>query len=289
MKIKLILSYFALAMFVFCITSLYIVDQRQFAIETQFGEIKKVVKEPGLKIHIPFIREVVYFDNRVQHVDFHSGDANELLTADQKTLKLDAFAKYRIVDVTAFHRAISSDVAFRSRLNSILESTIREIIGTVTFSDVLRSKRGGMMDSIAQHVNSQVSKFGVDVLDVRFTTVGLPEQSRRAVYNRMRTDRNKEAAEIRANGAKESEIIRAQTEKEKEIMLANANKEANILKGEGDAEAARVMINVAKNDVSFFKFYRSLNAYKDSMKGDNTSLIINTDEHPFFSMTEPPK
>lgn len=264
--------------------SIYQVDQRQFALELQFGEVKGVRLEPGLKMKIPFIRQVVFFDNRIQHVGFHSGDINEVLTADQKTLKLDAFAKYRITDVLSFYRAVKDNDTFKRRLNSILESTIREVAGTVEFLDILRSKRGNMMEYIAEHVNKQVDKFGVEIVDVRITTLSLPEQSRRAVYNRMRTDRNKEAAEIRAMGHQESQVIRASTDRERDVTLANARKEASILTGQGDAEAARIFIDAAKKDSAFYSFYKSISAYKKSMNENNTSIILNSDNNKIFRM-----
>ena len=268
----------------FLANSLYIVDQRELALVSEFGRIVSVKNTPGLKILIPFIQKVKFFDKRLQNIMFHSDDSNEVVTSDQKTMKLDAFAKYKITNAVKFYQAAQNEKVFKLRLASILESTIREVVGTATFADVLGKQRLGIMQRISDAVKEQIEPFGVSVADVRITRVGLPEKAKQAVYERMRSARAKEAAEIRAHGVEESQIIRAQTDKDKVMLLANAKKDAEILKGEGDSESARIFADSVGQDSEFYVFYRSLQAYRNSLNASNTTFVLSTDDKFFAQM-----
>ena len=187
--------------------SAYILDQRQYALVLQFGEPVATRLEPGLKFVIPFIQQTKFFDNRVQNISFSSGDSSEVVAADQKTMKMDSFAKYQIVNPQQFYQAVQNERSLKIRMGSVIESTIREVMGSVAFSDILSEKRAEIMERIVSEVDRQMQPFGVNVLDVRITRVSLPEKARNSVYERMKTDREKESKDIRAQGSEEAQII----------------------------------------------------------------------------------
>ncbi len=276
---KKILTLFAtiFVLFVLITNSAYILDQRQYALILQFGEPVATTLKPGLNFMIPFIQQRKFFDNRIQNISFSSGDSSEVVASDQKTMRMDAFAKYRIVDPKQFYQAVQNERSLKIRMGSVIESTIREVVGSVSFSDILGDKRTAIMTRIVTEVNRQMQAFGVDILDVRITRVSLPEKARNAVYERMRTDREKEAKDIRARGSEESQIIKANADKEKVTILAEARKQADITKGEGDAEVIKIFAGIYNQDPEFFSFYRSLQAYRTSLGNGDTTLILSSD------------
>ncbi|MDZ5761325.1 protease modulator HflC [Lyticum sinuosum] len=282
-----IITIFAMLLFIMAISS-YIVDQRQMVIVTQFGNIISIKKEPGIKFHIPFIQNIIYFDNRIQNINFKASDANELVTSDQKTMRIEAFAKYKLSDPARFYQTVYTESAFKARLSSIFESTIREVIGTFSFADVLGSKREVIMEKISEIITKQVEDFGVQFIDMRITRIGLPEKARMAVYRRMETDRTKEAAEIRAQGKQEGDIIKAQTERDQVIMLAEAQKQANGIRGDGESQAAKIVLEaVEKNGDSgkeFYNYYRILQSYNKIFSNKNDILLIDIKEAPLFDI-----
>ena len=257
--------------------SVYILDQRQSALVLQFGEPMREVHEAGLQFKIPGIQKVLFFDNRIQNLIFSPGASSELMAMDQKTMTMDAFAKYKITDPLKFYQSVQNEQKFKMRIGSILESSIREVVGTIPFIDVLTAKRNEMNQQITNLVNDQAQHFGIDVLDVRVIRVNLPEKAQNAVYGRMQTERVKEATEIRARGAEEANIITASAERDRAILLADARKQAEVLKGEGEAEAARIFATAANQDADFFTFYRTMQAYKTSLLNSNTTLVLTPD------------
>ena len=258
-------------------SSVYILDQRQTALVLQFGEPIRQHIEPGLKFKIPLMQNVVKFDRRIQHLVFSPSEASELMAMDQKTMKLDAFAKYRITNPLKFYQSVQNDQKLRMRIGSVIESSIREVVGTFPFIDVLGSKRVDITNKITSLVKKQAENFGIDIIDVRIVRINLPDKARDAVYNRMRTERLKEAKEIRAQGAEEALGIKANADKDKSIILAEANKQAEMLKGQGDAESIRIFSSVVSSDPEFFSFYRSLEAYKNIFNKENSSIVISSD------------
>ena len=262
-------------------SSVYMLDQREIALVLQFGEPIRQHIEPGLKFKIPLLQNVVKFDKRIQHLAFSPGDASELMALDQKTMKLDAFAKYRITNPLKFYQSVQNDQKLRMRMVSVVESNVREVVGTFPFIDVLGTKRVDITEKITALVKKQAENFGVDIIDVRIVRVNLPDKARDAVYNRMRTDRLKEAKEIRAQGAEEALAIKADAEKEKTIILAEAKKQSEILKGDGDASVIKIFSTAIGNDSEFFSFYRSLEAYKGAFSKGNSSLVMSSNS-PFM-------
>jgi len=256
--------------------SLYILDQRKTAIIIQFGEVIGEQLEPGLKFKLPLIQEVRFFDKRIQTLTFKMSENSEVVAFDQKTMKVDAFAKYKITNPKQFYETMYDDSKFRMRLESIIESGIREVIGRVKFIEIIGSKRNKIREGIIDIVNKNINNFGVDAIDVRLIRVNLPDKARKAVYERMITDRQKEAKEIRAIGHQESDIIKAKSDREKTIIIAEANKSAEIIKGQGDAEAISLYAKAYGKDRDFYEFYKSLEVYKNSLD-KNSSLVMSSD------------
>lgn len=267
-----------LGFFLIVFNSCYILDQRTSSLVIQFGEVKEQEVEPGLKFRVPFLQKVIFFDKRVQDLIFTPDDSsNEVVAADQKTMRLDAFAMYQIIDPRKFYETVLNEQTFRIKMKSMIESVIREVVGSYAFIDVLGSKRIDMMKRITLLVNEQAKYFGVKILDVRIKRLDLPDKTRSAVYDRMRTDREKEARQIRSNGSEEAKIIVAKAERERSVLIAEAQKQSEIIRGEGDAESIRVFASAAKRDPEFFEYYRTLEAYKKSMTGKNTKFVIGSD------------
>ena len=275
-KIKSSLLVILLIVVFLLANSLYILDQRKTAIIIQFGKVIGEQLESGLKFKLPLIQEVRFFDKRIQTLTFKMSENSEVVAFDQKTMKVDAFAKYKITNPKQFYETMYDDSKFRMRLESIIESGIREVIGRVKFIEILGSKRNKIREGIIDIVNKNINNFGVDAIDVRLIRVNLPDKARKAVYERMITDREKEAKEIRAIGHQESDIIKAKSDREKTIIIAEANKNAEIIKGQGDAEAINLYAKAYGKDRDFYEFYKSLEVYKNSLD-KNSSLVISSD------------
>lgn len=252
-------------------SSLFTLDQRQIAVVFQFGEAMRVVEQPGLKLKIPFIQDVEFFDKRILNVD---AEAKELTAADGKRIIVDAFAKFIIKDPVMFYKTVHNYQGIRIRLNKILESSMRKAIGKVALTTLLTGERSNVMFHIANQVSDEAKNFGIDVIDVRILRADLPKENSAAIYRRMQTEREKEAKQIRAEGQEEAARIRSRADKESQILLAEAYESSEILKGEGDAQAAKIFNAAYSDDPEFYKFYRSLAVYKNTMKNENTTLIL---------------
>lgn len=270
MKTYYIISGLAVALFILA-GSLFTLDQRQIAVVFQFGEAMRVIEQPGLKIKIPFIQDVEFFDKRILNVD---AEAKELTAADGKRIIVDAFAKFVIKDPVMFYKTVYNYQGIKIRLNKILESSMRKAIGKVALTTLLTGERSNVMFNIANQVSDEAKNFGVDVVDVRILRADLPKENSAAIYRRMQTEREKEAKQIRAEGQEEAARIRSRADKESQILLAEAYESAEILKGEGDAQAAKIFNTAYSDDPEFYKFYRTLAVYKNTLKKENTSLVL---------------
>lgn len=259
-------------------SSLFTVHQAQQAIVLQFGNPVRVIQEPGLKVKVPFIQNVVYFDRRL--LDFDA-DAQEVIMADQKRLVVDAFARYRIEDPLRFFQAAGNEANMRARLGAIVNSTLRNVLGSVPFSAVLTARRAELMRQISDLVVAESKQFGVAVLDVRIMRADLHPDNSAAIYARMQTERDREARQERAEGAETAQRIRAEAERDRTIVLAEANRQSNILRGQGDGEATRIFADAFNRDADFYGFYRSLQAYQKSL-GDGTSTLVLSPDSDFF-------
>lgn len=267
--------------------AMFVVSQTEQALVLQFGKPLRVEQEPGLKFKLPFVQNVEYFDKRL--LDFDA-ESKEVIAADQKRLIVDAFVRYRITDPLRFKQTVADEYTMRSRLNAILESTLRQVIGNVPLSEVISEQRGEIMQSIRDLVNAQargipvegmdnVTKggFGIEVVDVRIKRADLPPANSEGIYKRMQTERQREAAEFRARGAEDAQKIRSQADKERTILLADARRKAEILRGEGDSEATRIFAESFGKDEDFFQFYRSMQAYRKTLSEKDTTVILSPD------------
>lgn len=256
--------------------SLFQVDQRQRAIVFQFGEAVRVLEAPGLHMKIPLIQNVEYFDKRVLTVD---AETKELTASDGKRIIVDAFAKFRITDPVMFYKTVNNYQGVKIRLNKILESSMRKVIGRVDLTSLLSVERSNVMRDICDNVNSETHDFGLEVIDVRILRADLPKENSAAIYRRMQTEREKEAKQIRAEGQEEAARIRSRADKESQIILADAYMQAQVLKGEGDSVAAKIYNLAYAKDPEFYKFYKTLATYKVIFSKDNTSYVISPDSN----------
>ncbi|MBX6367850.1 MAG: protease modulator HflC [Rhodospirillales bacterium] len=249
----------------------FTVDQTQQALVLQFGEVRRIIREPGLHLKRPLLENVIYIDKRV--LDFEP-PAEEVTASDAKRLVVDAFARFRIVDPLAFYQTLGSEQAARSRLGSTISGSLRRVLGGVTLASVLSDERDRIMRQITEEVAGQAKSFGIDVLDVRIRRADLPEENSQAIYARMQSEREREAREFRAQGAEFAQRIRSAAERERTIIIANGQRKAQILRGEGDAESVKIYAEAFSKDPEFFDFYRSLQAYRESLVGQNTTLLL---------------
>ena len=259
-------------------SALFTVHQTQQALVLQFGEPKRVVKNSGLHAKLPFIQNVVFLDKRMLGYD---GSGEEVIASDRKRLVVDSFLRYRIDDPLRFYQTVGNERVARQRLSALLTSSLRQVIGTVPLQSVLTGERAQLMSQIAQRVNAEAKDLGISVADVRIKRADLPEANNQAIYARMKTEREREAREFRAQGAEISQRIRSRADREKTVLLAEAQKQAQILRGEGDANAIRIFAEAFGTDVDFFTFYRSMQAYRESLGGEDTTMVLSPDSDFF--------
>ena len=277
-KIKITIGGSVVAVLLVLFESLFILNQTEQAIVLQFGEPVREIKEPGLKFKIPFIQKVVVYDNRLLNLD---PPAQEVVLNDKKRLDVDNFTRYRIVDPLKFYQTVRTEYQARSKLEEIVNSSVRKVLGRITLQELLSSKRTQIMADISKAVKSDAGQIGVSVADVRIRRADLPVEVLQAINARMKTEREREAKEFRATGQQEAQKIRATAEKEQAVIIAEAEKQAQIIRGTGDKQAIEIWNQAAGIDPNFFAFYRSLEAYKNSFSQDNTSLVLSPDTEFF--------
>jgi membrane protease subunit HflC len=264
--------------------SAFIVHQNEQALVLRFGEPVNVITTPGLNWKVPVVDTVDIFDKRILDLD---ATPQEVTALDQKRLVVDAFARYRIVNPLEFYKTLRYEAAVPSRLGPIVESALRGVLGGVTFQDIVREKREELMNRIAAQVNTQAVPLGLEVVDVRIRRADLPEQNAKSVFDRMRAEREREAAEFRGQGVAESNRIRATADREVTVIKADATRKGEELRGQGDAERNRIFADAFGKDADFFGFYRSMQAYEAAMKSGDTRLVLSPDS-PFFKYFNDP-
>jgi membrane protease subunit HflC len=252
----------------------FVVRQTEQAIVLQFGEFKRAETTPGLKFKVPFVQEVLYYERRVLNLD---PPTQRVLLSDQKPLLVDAYARYRIVDALRFFQRVRSEANAESRLDTIVNATLRGVLGNVNLTAVLSAERAKIMRDIQQQVNAETDRFGIAIVDVRIRRADLPDETSEAVYNRMKTERDREAAEFRAQGFEMSQSIKASADREATVIEAEAEKEAEILRGDGDAVRTTILADAYSKDSDFFRFFRSLQAYETALDGDKSLLVLSPD------------
>ncbi|MBL8640028.1 MAG: protease modulator HflC [Alphaproteobacteria bacterium] len=279
-KILILLTVILVA-FVALQSAFFVVREDQQAMVLRFGDPKRQITAPGLYFKLPLIDEARYFEKRILNVD---PPAEEVLLADQKRLVVDSFARYRITNMLKFLQSMNSEDAAQQRLHTIINSALRSELGKTTLSNILSIKRDQVMEDIQKQVNQEAIRFGIEVVDVRIVRADLPEQVTQATFDRMRSEREREAKEARAEGEQLSIEIRSKADKERTILLAEAKRDAEILRGEGDGKAIDIYAEAFGQDPKFYAFYRSLEAYKKSIANPDTTLILdpNSDFLKYF-------
>jgi len=266
-----------LGLFLLGASPFFIVDVTQTAIVVQLGKPVQTATEPGLYMKVPFIQEVTYFDKRL--LDYDS-EPQDVITQDKKTLLLDNFAKWRIVDPLKVYQNFQSQRGALQRLHDIIYSELRVELGRHELLEIVSTGRAELMKIVTQRSNEKASAYGIEIQDVRIKRADLPEQNEKAVFARMQAERERHAKQYRAEGAEEAQKIRSEAEKDKEILLAEAYKESEELRGGGDAKAFRIYADAYRQDPRFFEFTRSMEAYKKTFK-DKSTLVMSPDSEFF--------
>jgi membrane protease subunit HflC len=265
--------------------ALFTVSQTEQAIVLEFGNPKRVIAEPGLHYKIPFVQNVAYFDKRI--LDIETGP-QEVIASDKKRLVVDAFARYRIKDPLRFYQALRNEIGAQSQIGALLDSSLRRVLGTASFEAVVRDKREELMRTILSQVNSESKDtFGVEIVDVRIKRVDLPKANQQAIFLRMQTERQREAAEFRAEGEGAARRIRATADREVTVIKAKATGESEQIRGNGDAERNRIYAEAYSRDPDFFGFYRSMQAYENALKAGDTRLLLSPDSQFFQYFNDP--
>ncbi|OYX40655.1 MAG: protease modulator HflC [Rhodobacterales bacterium 32-67-9] len=255
------------------LSSVFIVDERQKALVLQFGQIKAVHEQPGLYFKVPLIQEVVRYDDRILGLDV---DPLEITPLDDRRLVVDAFARYRIVDVQKFRQAVgaSGEALAETRIDTILRAQTREVLGSVTSSEILSAGRAKLAGDIRDASRNEANSLGVEIIDVRLKRTDLPEQNLDATFARMRAEREREAADEVARGNEAAQRVRAQADRTKVELVSDAQRQAEIVRGEADAKRNAIFADAYGGDPEFFDFYRSLAAYRAGLLGGNSTLVM---------------
>ena len=269
-----------LVVFFGLLSSFFIVDQTQQALVLQFGEPKRLVNKPGLNFKIPFIQEVTFFEKRV--LSLVSQDSEEVILADQKRLEVDTYSRFKIIDPLLFFQTVRSEFGARQRLDSIIDSSVRRVFGSYELTAILSDARTEIVNDISDEVNEIIKRLGMEIIDVRIRRADYPEATSQNIFNRMKTERQQEAKEFRAEGAEEAQKIRADAEKQKVVLVAESKRKAEALRGNGDGEAIKIYSDSFGQDENFFKFYRSMLAYENTFVDDGTTMLLSPDSD-FFS------
>lgn len=263
----------AIAIMVYLAT--FTVHQTQQAVIVQFGAIQRTIDRPGLHFKVPFIQDVQFLERRVLNLD---PEAETIVLADQRRLIVDAFVRYRITDPQQFIRVAISESNLRNRLEPIVNNALRSVLGTVLLPTILSEARDDLMGQITRGVNDAVnteqSDFGIEVLDVRIVRADLLPEVSQAVYARMRAERERDAAEFRAQGEEQFQTITAEADRQATVIQAEAQRQAEILRGEGEAERTKILAEAFGRDPGFFEFYRTMQAYEEALKADNTRFVL---------------
>ncbi len=259
--------------------ALFTVSETEQAIVVQFGEPKQVVQEPGLNLKVPFIQEVRRYERRILEVD---PPVEQVILADQRRLDVDAFVRYQITDPLRFFQSVTNENGARARISTVTNAALRRVLGNQTQLAVLSGERADIMRQIQDEVEALTeTAFGVDIIDVRLGRADVPQDTVQSVYDRMASERQREAAEFRAQGEEQAQQIRARADREVTVLLAEAERQAQILRGQGDAEAIRILAEAYGQDEEFFGFFRTLQAYRTSIGDDDTTMVL-APEGEFF-------
>jgi membrane protease subunit HflC len=263
-------------------SSVFIVDMTEQALVVRLGEPIRVITEPGLNFKAPFVDTVINIDKRILDLE---NPSQEVIASDQKRLVVDAFARYRIKNALRFYQSIGTIQAANIQLTTLLNASLRRVLGEVIFIQVVRDERELLMARIRDQLDREADGYGIQVVDVRIRRADLPEQNSQAVYQRMQTERQREAAEFRAQGGQKAQEIRSNADREATVIVAEANSTAEQVRGAGDGERNRLFAEAYGKDPDFFAFYRSMTAYENGLKSNDTRFLLRPDSDffKFFS------
>lgn len=280
MNTRVVVPVVAVAVFLLIVlmSSVFTVHQTEKALVKQFGNPVRVITQPGLQFKVPLVQDVAYFDNRILDLE---PPQEEVIAADQKRLVVDSYARYRIADPLQFFQLVTSEANANTRLSSIINSALRRVIGNVPLASVVAEKRAAVMQEVRDEVNAQAKSWGMDVIDVRIKRADLPGENSDAIYQRMQTERKREAAQFRGEGKREAQKIHANADRQVIEIRAKAQQQSEILRGEGDAESIRIYADAFNRDKDFFALYWSLEAYRRSLANGDTTLVLSPDSEFF--------
>ena len=267
-------------------STLFTVQETQQVLITQFGEPKRVIQQPGLHAKLPFIQNVISFDRRL--LDFDA-PGEEVILGDQRRLIVDSFTRYRITDPLRFFQTVgATEAGIRARLNSIVTSSLRRVLGNEPLLSVLSTDRARIMGEIRRQVNEEARQFGIAVEDVRIRRADLPGENTQAILSRMQSERERVAREARAEGAEVAQRVRAGAERERTVLIAEAQAQADILRGQGEQEAIRIFAEAFQRDPAFFQFWRTMQAYREAFTEGDTKMVLTPDSEFFRYFRESP-
>src|SRR5579871_6105552 len=259
-------------------SSVFTVQQTEQALVVRLGRPVDVATDPGLHFKAPFIDTVIPVDKRILDLE---NPAQEIIASDQKRLVVDAFARYRIKNALQFYQSVGTIQAANLQLSTLLNSALRRVLGEVTLIQIVRDQREPLMQRIRSQLDHEADGYGIQVVDVRIRRADLPDQNSQAVYQRMKTERQREAAEFRAQGRQKAQEIRSSADREATVIVAEANSKAEQIRGEGDAERNRLFAEAYGKDPDFFSFYRSMTAYETGLKSNDTRFLLRPDSDFF--------
>ena len=265
-------------------SSMFTVYETQQALVVRLGQPVRGITQPGLNFKVPLIDSVIVIDKRILDLE---NPAQEIIANDQRRLVVDAFARYKIKNALRFYQSIGSIQAANIQLTTLLNAAMRRVLGEVTFIQIVRDEREGLMNKIREQLDKEADGYGISVVDVRIRRADLPEANSQAVYQRMQTERQREAAEFRAGGGQKAQEIRSRADREATVIIADANSQAEQVRGEGDGERNRLFAEAYGKDADFFAFYRSMSAYETSMKGSDTRFLLRPDSEFFRYFANP--
>ena len=277
-NILTILGIVVIALGLVAFNSMFTVHQTQQALVLQFGEYKRTITQPGLHFKMPILQQVIFYEKRGLNVD---PPVERIILAGQKPRLVDAFARWRIVDVVLFRQAVQTEVAAISRLRSILTARLREVLGSVTSKDIVSPERAILMIRIRDSARREAIDLGVEIIDVRIRRADLPEANLNATFARMNAEREREAADERARGKERAQEVRATADRGAVELVSEAERKAEIIRGEADAKRNAIYASAYGRDPEFFAFYRSMRAYERALQGHNTTLVISPDSEFF--------
>lgn len=284
-----VISYVFLGIIVFwaLLSTLFVVDQRQYAIVFALGEVKQVIKEPGLHFKLPQpFQNVLFLDKRILTLD--TPDADRFITAEKKNILVDAFVKWRIIDPRLYFVSFGADERrLQDRMSQIVKAALNEEITKRTVREVISGERGKVMEAIQKKVGNEAGEIGIEVVDVRLKRVDYVEQINNSVYDRMKSERARVANQLRSTGAAESEKIRADADRQRTVLLAEAYRDAENIKGAGDAKASQIYAQAFGRSPEFYRFYRSLEAYRASFKNRSDVVVVDPNSEFFKYFKNP--